>query len=83
MPHPAKLWPSATPPDPGSGRHAARQAKPDNARDGAATAGSPREAVSWLAGCRCLHRRYERKAEHFLAFAGTAAALIGSRRLRS
>lgn len=25
--------------------------------------------VSWLAGCRRLHRRYERKAEHFLAFA--------------
>lgn len=24
--------------------------------------------VSWLAGCRRLHRRYERKAEHFLAF---------------
>ncbi|MER6686754.1 hypothetical protein ABT287_40435, partial [Streptomyces olivaceoviridis] len=23
--------------------------------------------VSWLAGCRRLHRRYERKAEHFLA----------------
>lgn len=37
--------------------------------------------VSWLAGCRCLHRRYERKAEHFLAFVGIAAALIGHRRL--
>ncbi|WP_236711968.1 IS5 family transposase, partial [Streptomyces azureus] len=24
--------------------------------------------VFWLAGCRRLHRRYERKAEHFLAF---------------
>jgi transposase len=24
--------------------------------------------VSWLAGCRRLHRRYERKPEHFLAF---------------
>ncbi|MFJ8129270.1 IS5 family transposase [Streptomyces hydrogenans] len=36
--------------------------------------------VSWLAGCR-LHRRYERKAEHFLAFVGIAAALIGYRRL--
>ncbi|MFF9788516.1 IS5 family transposase [Streptomyces nigrescens] len=40
--------------------------------------------VSWLAGCRRLHRRCERQAEHilerkaahFLAFAGTAAALI-------
>ncbi|MFE7784867.1 transposase, partial [Streptomyces nigrescens] len=37
--------------------------------------------VSWLAGCRRLHRRYERKAEHFLAFAGIAATLIGYRRL--
>ncbi|MGH3389457.1 MAG: IS5 family transposase [Actinomadura sp.] len=32
--------------------------------------------VSWLAGCRRLHRRYERKAEHFLALVGIAAALI-------
>ncbi|RPF30175.1 DDE family transposase [Streptomyces sp. Ag109_G2-6] len=32
--------------------------------------------VSWLAGCRRLHRRYERKAEHFLAFVGIASALI-------
>ena len=37
--------------------------------------------VSWLAGCRRLHRRYERKEEHFLAFVGVAAALIGYRRL--
>ncbi|WP_407674960.1 IS5 family transposase [Phaeacidiphilus oryzae] len=37
--------------------------------------------VSWLAGCRRLHRRYERKAEHFLAFAGIAAMLICFRRL--
>lgn len=37
--------------------------------------------VSRLAGCRRLHRRYERKAEHFLAFVGTASALIGCRRL--
>ncbi|MFF7187505.1 transposase, partial [Streptomyces sp. NPDC008222] len=37
--------------------------------------------VSWLAGCRRLHRRYERKAEHFLAFVGIAAALISYRRL--
>ncbi|MGW6244334.1 transposase [Streptomyces roseolus] len=36
--------------------------------------------VSWLAGCRRLHRRYERKAEHFLAFVGIAAALVGFRR---
>nr|WP_245234773.1 transposase [Streptomyces flavochromogenes] len=37
--------------------------------------------VSWLAGCRRLHRRYERKAEHLLAFVGIAATLIGYRRL--
>jgi Transposase and inactivated derivatives len=37
--------------------------------------------VSWLAGCRRLHRRYGRKAEHFLAFVGIAAALICHRRL--
>ncbi|MFG2816421.1 IS5 family transposase [Streptomyces sp. NPDC048410] len=37
--------------------------------------------VAWLAGCRRLHRRYERKVEHFLAFVGIAAALICYRRL--
>ncbi|SPF04550.1 hypothetical protein SMA5143A_5350 [Streptomyces sp. MA5143a] len=37
--------------------------------------------VSWLAGCRRLHRRYERQAEHFLAFVGIAAALISCRGL--
>ncbi len=37
--------------------------------------------VSWPAGCRRPHRRHEREAEHFLAFAGVAAALIGYRRL--
>jgi transposase len=37
--------------------------------------------VSSLAGCRRLHRRYEHKAEHFLAFVGIAAALISYRRL--
>lgn len=37
--------------------------------------------VAWLSGCRRLHRRYEREAEHFLAFAGIAAALICYRRL--
>ncbi|MFF3636897.1 hypothetical protein [Streptomyces sp. NPDC002250] len=36
--------------------------------------------VASLAGCRRLHRRYERMAEHFLAFAGIAAALIRYRR---
>lgn len=37
--------------------------------------------VSCLAGCRRLHRRYERRAEHFLAFVGMAATLIGYRRM--
>lgn len=37
--------------------------------------------VSWLADCRRLHRRYERKAEHILAFVGIAAVLICHRRL--
>ncbi|WP_435867373.1 transposase [Streptomyces werraensis] len=37
--------------------------------------------VAWLSGCRRLHRRYERKAENLLAFAGIAAALICFRRL--
>ncbi|MBO2445333.1 IS5 family transposase [Actinomadura nitritigenes] len=37
--------------------------------------------VSWLNGCRRLHRRYERKPEHFLAFVGIAATLICHRRL--
>lgn len=36
--------------------------------------------ASWLTECRRLHRRYERKAEHFLAFVGIAAALISYRR---
>lgn len=37
--------------------------------------------VSWLSGIRRLHRRYERKPDHFLAFAGIAATLICYRRL--
>jgi transposase len=36
--------------------------------------------MSWLNGFRRLHRRYERKAEHFLAFVGLASALICYRR---
>ncbi|WP_394328474.1 IS5 family transposase, partial [Nocardiopsis sp. TSRI0078] len=31
--------------------------------------------MAWLAECRRLHRRYERKADHFLAFAGIACTL--------
>ncbi|MEU7046800.1 transposase, partial [Streptomyces varsoviensis] len=37
--------------------------------------------MSWLAGCRRLHRRNERKAEHFLAFTSIACTLICYRRL--
>ncbi|MGV9567873.1 IS5 family transposase [Streptomyces sp. NPDC003480] len=37
--------------------------------------------MSWLAGSRRLHRRYERKAEHFLAFTAIACSLICYRRL--
>ncbi len=37
--------------------------------------------VAWLSGCRRLHRRYERKAAHFLAFVGIAATLICYHRL--
>ncbi|MFF5443231.1 IS5 family transposase [Streptomyces achromogenes] len=38
--------------------------------------------VSWLSGCGCLHRRYEHKPEHFLAFTAIAASLICHRRLQ-
>lgn len=37
--------------------------------------------MAWLAGCRRLRRRYERKAEHFLAFTSIACTVICSRRL--
>ncbi|MFF5665953.1 IS5 family transposase [Streptomyces griseofuscus] len=37
--------------------------------------------MAWLAGCRRLHRRFERKAEHFLAFTSLACTLICYRRL--
>jgi transposase len=39
--------------------------------------------VSWLTGCRRLHRRYERKAKHFLAFVALATTFICHRRLVS
>lgn len=32
--------------------------------------------VSWLSGCRRLHRRYERKPEHFLACTAIAATSL-------
>lgn len=38
-------------------------------------------SMAWLAGCRRLHRRYERNADHFLAFAAIARTLICYRRL--
>ncbi|GAX58388.1 IS5 family transposase [Streptomyces olivochromogenes] len=37
--------------------------------------------MSWLSGCRRLHRRYERKAEHFMGFTAIAVMLICLRRL--
>ncbi|MGV9600738.1 IS5 family transposase [Streptosporangium sandarakinum] len=37
--------------------------------------------MAWLVGYRRLHRRYERRADHFLSFVGLAAALICYRRL--
>ncbi|SCK33668.1 hypothetical protein H180DRAFT_02734 [Streptomyces sp. WMMB 322] len=37
--------------------------------------------MAWLAGCCHLHRRYERKADHFLAFTSIACILICYRRL--
>ncbi|GGX09466.1 hypothetical protein GCM10010321_24610 [Streptomyces chartreusis] len=35
----------------------------------------------WLSGCRRLHRRYERKPEHFLTFTSIAATITCHRRL--
>lgn len=37
--------------------------------------------MSWLARCRRLHRSYERKADHFLAFTSIVYSLICYRRL--
>ena len=37
--------------------------------------------MAWLGGFRRLHRRYERKADHFAAFATIAATIICHRRL--
>lgn len=37
--------------------------------------------MAWVAGCRRLHRRYECKADHFLAFTSIARTLICYRRL--
>ncbi len=43
--------------------------------------GTIERTMAWLAGCRRLHRRYERKASHFLAFTSIACTLICYRRL--
>ncbi|MDQ0757674.1 hypothetical protein QF027_000309 [Streptomyces canus] len=51
----------------------------DNLASGAGTVGAARSGertMSWLAGCRSLHPRYERKSEHFLAFTSIACTLI-------
>ncbi|MEU9558869.1 IS5 family transposase [Streptomyces fumanus] len=40
-----------------------------------------KRTVSWLSGCRRLHRCHERKPERFLAFTAIAATLICHRRL--
>ncbi len=37
--------------------------------------------MSWLFGCRRLHRSYEHKPEHFLAFTAIPATLVCHRRL--
>jgi transposase len=37
--------------------------------------------VAWPGGCRRLRRRYERKAEHFLAFTAIACTLVCHRGL--
>lgn len=37
--------------------------------------------IAWLNGYRRLHRRYERRADHFASFVALAAALICYRRL--
>nr|WP_274380673.1 IS5 family transposase [Streptomyces sp. ACT-1] len=39
--------------------------------------------MAWLADCRRLHRRYERKADHFLAFTSIACTRFCYRRLTS
>lgn len=39
--------------------------------------------MAWLAGCRRLHRRYERKADHVLAFTSITCTLICYRRLKA
>lgn len=36
--------------------------------------------MAWLADCRRLHRRYEHKADHFLAVTSIACTLICYRR---
>ncbi len=40
-----------------------------------------KHTITWLAGYRCLHRRYERKPDRFPAFTAIAAALTCCRRV--
>ncbi|MFE7780200.1 MULTISPECIES: transposase [Streptomyces] len=71
----------------GSVRGASATALPVRGTEPSTRAGRQRwvveRTVSWLAGCRRLHRRCERQAAHFLAFVGTAASLINYRRRTS
>jgi transposase len=67
-----------------------RQIVPRIARRGVESSSRPgkhrwvvERTMPWLNGCRRLHRRYERKTEHFLTFAGIASALICYRRTSS
>lgn len=39
--------------------------------------------MAWLTGCRRLHRRYERKADHFLAFTSLACKFIAAQALEN
>lgn len=63
---------------PGSRHRTARKGIESSTRPGRHRRAIGR-TVPWP-GCRRLHRRHGRTAEHFLAFAGVAAALIGCRR---
>ncbi|WP_405754322.1 MULTISPECIES: hypothetical protein [unclassified Streptomyces] len=48
--------------------------KQAESRSRRAASATVERTMSWLAGCRRLHRRYERKAEHFLAFTSIACS---------
>ncbi|CAM5668227.1 Transposase IS4-like domain-containing protein OS=Streptomyces glaucescens OX=1907 GN=SGLAU_33210 PE=4 SV=1 [Streptomyces glaucescens] len=76
-PHPhLRRWLRDRAPPPGSPAAALRHYNDSDAIDG-----SSNGPLSWLARCRRLHRRYERKPEHFLAITAIATSLINYRRL--